>query len=54
MMVSVLKGSIVFMADLMRAVTIPVSIDFMSVSSYGGGVKTSGVVKIIKGFGCFP
>ncbi len=48
MMVSVLKGSIVFMADLMRAVTIPVSIDFMSVSSYGGGVKTSGVVKIIK------
>ena len=47
-MVSVLKGSVVFMADLMRAVTIPCSIDFMSVSSYGSGVKTSGVVKIIK------
>ena len=46
--VSVLKGSVVFMADLMRAVTIPCSIDFMSVSSYGSGVKTSGVVKIIK------
>ncbi len=48
MMVSVLKGSVVFMADLMRAITIPASIDFMSVSSYGSGVKTSGVVRIIK------
>ena len=48
MLVSVLKGSVVFMADLMRAITIPVSIDFMSVSSYGSGVKTTGVVKIIK------
>ena len=47
-MVSVLKGSVVFMADLMRAVTVPAEIDFMSVSSYGSGVKTSGVVKIIK------
>lgn len=48
LMVSVLKGSVVFMADLMRAVKIPCSIDFMSVSSYGSGVKTSGVVKIMK------
>jgi hypoxanthine phosphoribosyltransferase len=48
LMVSILKGSVVFMADLMRAVTIPVRIDFMSVSSYGSGVKTSGVVKIMK------
>ena len=48
LMVSVLKGSGVFMADLMRAVTIPCRIDFMSVSSYGSGSKTSGVVKIIK------
>lgn len=48
LLVSVLKGSVVFMADLMRAITIPVRIDFMSVSSYGSGVKTSGVVKIIK------
>ncbi len=47
-MVGVLKGSVIFMADLLRAITIPVSIDFMSVSSYGSGVKTSGVVKIIK------
>lgn len=48
LMVSVLKGSVVFMADLMRKITIPCGIDFMSVSSYGSGVKTSGVVKIIK------
>jgi len=48
MMVSVLKGSVVFMADLMRAITVPCEIDFMSVSSYGNDVKTSGVVRIIK------
>ena len=48
LMVSVLKGSVVFMADLMRAVSIPEKIDFMSVSSYGSGVTTSGEVKIIK------
>lgn len=48
LMVSVLKGSVVFMADLMRAVTIPCEIDFMSVSSYGSGTKTSGVVRILK------
>jgi hypoxanthine phosphoribosyltransferase len=48
LMVSVLKGSAVFMSDLMRAITIPVTIDFMAVSSYGSGVKTSGVVKIMK------
>lgn len=48
LLVSVLKGSIVVMADLMRAITIPARIDFMSVSSYGSGVKTSGVVRILK------
>ena len=37
-----------FMADLMRAITIPCNIDFMAVSSYGAGAKTSGVVKILK------
>lgn len=47
-LVSVLKGSVVFMADLMRAINLPATIDFMCVSSYGSGVKTSGVVKIIK------
>ena len=48
MMVSVLKGSVVFMADLMRAITIPARIDFMATSSYGSGVKSSGVVRILK------
>lgn len=47
-LVSVLKGSVIFMADLMREIKIPCSIDFMAVSSYGSGTKTSGVVKIIK------
>lgn len=48
LLVSVLKGSVIFMADLMRAITINAPIDFMAVSSYGSGVKTTGVVKIIK------
>ena len=48
LMVSVLKGSVVFMADLMRAITIPCEIDFMAVSSYGSGTESSGEVKIIK------
>lgn len=46
--VSVLKGSVVFMADLMRQIKIPCAIDFMAVSSYGAGTKTTGVVKIVK------
>ncbi len=48
LLVSVLKGSVLFMADLMREITIPCNIDFMAVSSYGAGAKSSGVVKIIK------
>lgn len=48
LMVSILKGSVIFMADLMRAVDVPTKIDFMAVSSYGSGVKTSGVVRILK------
>jgi len=47
LLVSVLKGSVIFMADLMRAITVPCCIDFMAVSSYGNGT-TSGVVKINK------
>lgn len=46
--VGVLKGSAMFMMDLIRHIQVPLTIDFMSVSSYGSGVKTSGVVKIIK------
>ncbi|HCC02340.1 MAG TPA: hypoxanthine phosphoribosyltransferase [Ruminococcaceae bacterium] len=48
LLVSVLKGSVVFMADLMRAIKVPCEVDFMSVSSYGNGTKTSGIVKITK------
>lgn len=48
LLVSVLKGSVVFMADLMRAIDIPMQIDFMSVSSYGSGTESSGRVKILK------
>ena len=49
LLVSILKGAVVFMADLMREVTIPASIDFMVVSSYGGAnTTTTGLVKIIK------
>ena len=48
LMVGILKGSVVFMADLMRAVSAHARIDFMSVSSYGSGTKSSGVVKIVK------
>ena len=48
LLVSVLKGSVTFMADLMREINLPCNIDFMAVSSYGSGTKSSGVVKIIK------
>ncbi len=48
LMVSVLKGSVVFMSDLMRKVTIPCEIDFMAVSSYGNKTKSSGTVRILK------
>jgi len=48
-LVSVLKGSLPFMADLMRAMEIPVTIDLMEVSSYGGATtETSGLVRILK------
>ena len=47
-LVSVLKGGVFFTCELAKRLTIPVSIDFMSVSSYGDGTKSSGVVKVIK------
>lgn len=47
-LVGVLKGSCVFMADLMRAIDLPLTIDFMSVSSYKDGMKSSGDVEILK------
>ena len=48
LLVTVLKGAVVYLADLMRCIDLPCAIDFMVVSSYGSGVKTSGVVKIVK------
>ena len=48
LVVAVLRGAVVFMADIMRAVECPIGIDFMAVSSYGDGAKSSGVVRIVK------
>ncbi len=52
LVVGILKGSWVFLADLVRQLTVPVVIDFMTVSSYGASTKTSGVVKIVLDLKC--
>lgn len=48
LLVAVLRGAALFVADLARAMTCPVEIDFMAVSSYGSSTKSSGVVRILK------
>ena len=48
LLVSVLRGSFVFMADLVRSIYLPCTVDFMAVSSYGAGTASSGQVKIVK------
>lgn len=48
LVVSVLRGAFVFTSDLMRAISVPCAVDFMAVSSYGDGVKSTGVVRIVK------
>jgi hypoxanthine phosphoribosyltransferase len=48
LLVSVLKGSVLFLSDLMRCITVPHAIDFMATSSYGSAVESSGVVRILK------
>lgn len=48
LVICILKGAFIFMADLVKAMNIPVELDFMAVSSYGNATKSSGVVKIIK------
>ncbi|MEL7596666.1 MAG: hypoxanthine phosphoribosyltransferase [Clostridiaceae bacterium] len=48
MLVGVLKGSVPFMAELMKRITIPCEMDFMAVSSYGNSTESSGVVRILK------
>lgn len=47
--IGILKGSFVFMADLIRELELPVEIDFVKLSSYGTGTKTSGKVKMVQG-----
>lgn len=48
LVVGILKGSIYFLADLTRYIDLPLKLDFLAVSSYGGGTRSSGAVKIIK------
>ena len=47
-LVCVLKGGVFFLCELAKRITVPVSLDFMSVSSYGSETKSSGVVRIVK------
>ncbi len=47
-LVSVLRGAILFVADLIRAISIPLTVDFMAISSYGPSTDTSGIVKVVK------
>jgi hypoxanthine phosphoribosyltransferase len=48
LLICVLKGAVIFLADLMRHITVPAAIDFMAVSSYGASTESSGVVRILK------
>ncbi len=47
-LICILKGAVFFMCELAKRITVPVTMDFMSVTSYGNGTKSSGVVKIVK------
>jgi len=49
LLLGILKGSFVFMADLVRELDLPVEVDFVKLSSYGAGTKTSGKVKVVQG-----
>lgn len=48
LMICVLRGAVTFMSDLVKAMSIPVEMDFMAVSSYGASTKSSGIVRILK------
>lgn len=52
LLICVLKGAVIFLADLMRHITVPAEIDFMAVSSYGAATESSGVVRILKDLDC--
>ena len=47
-LISVLRGAAIFMADLARKIELPLEMDYMAISSYGNGAKSSGVVRILK------
>ncbi len=47
-LITILKGGVFFSCELAKRITVPVSLDFMSVSSYGGGTESSGIVRIVK------
>ena len=49
LLIGILKGSFVFMADLIRELALPVEVDFVKLSSYGAGTETSGKMKIVQG-----
>jgi hypoxanthine phosphoribosyltransferase len=51
LLIGVLKGAVAFMTDVMKAMTIPVEIDFMAISSYGSSTRSSGIVRILKDLG---
>lgn len=48
LMIGVLRGAFIFMADLVRAINLPVAVDFMALSSYGAAASSSGIVRILK------
>lgn len=48
LVISVLRGAAIFMADLVREIELPLEMDYMAISSYGNGVKSSGIVRILK------
>lgn len=48
LLVGILKGSVVFLADLIRAITLPLDFDFVAISSYGADTRSSGVVRLLK------
>lgn len=54
LLIGVLKGAFVFLADLLRTISIPVQVDFVRLSSYGHRTETSGEVKMTKGLECNP
>lgn len=54
LIVSILKGSVMFMADLMRCITVPCKIDFMALSTYGSSTESSGRIRVNKDLDIYP